>query len=229
MKKSESIKQLIVALIKARGFITGAVKDSKNPFFKSDYANLESVIDSTLPHLLENGIVVSQLSGILPTGQGYIETMIMHESGEWMCGEFPIDAPGNDPQKLGSATTYSRRYALAAAIGITQIDDDGEGAKGRGPQGGNQIKPDSYGQPPHTDRANIDRGYVIDFGKWNRRTLEQIYRELGEREIEDYVVYIESQAKKQNKPVMGSALKFIQEAEQFLRAMQSSNNDRRLG
>ena len=67
------------------------------------------------------------------------------------------------------------------------------------------------------------RGYVIDFGKWNAKTLEQVYRDRGPKEIEDYIAYLEGEARKKGAKPSGKVAFFIQEAEQFLGAMENSH------
>lgn len=65
-------------------------------------------------------------------GAGHIglETRLIHaESGQWISSMAVIPLPKNDPQGMGSAITYARRYSLCAMLGIVTEDDDGEGAK----------------------------------------------------------------------------------------------------
>jgi hypothetical protein len=130
MKKSDSIAALAAALSKAQAEIKGALKDTTNPFFKSEYANLQSVWESCREALTKNGLSVVQVP--LSTEQGpALETILMHSSGEWIGDVIQINPVKNDPQGVGSAITYYRRYALAAIVGVYQSDDDGEGAMGR--------------------------------------------------------------------------------------------------
>lgn len=127
MNKSESIKNLAVALIKAQLAMGSAKKDSANPFFKSKYADLAEVVSVVKEPLLKNGISFLQVV----TAEG-VETVLIHESGEFISGTTPVVvAKVNDPQALGSAITYARRYGLQAMLGIPAEDDDGEGAMAR--------------------------------------------------------------------------------------------------
>jgi hypothetical protein len=129
--KSESIKELSAALAKAQAEIKGAAKDSANPYFKSRYADLASVWDACREPLTKNGLAVSQW----PSAEGpkvTVETILSHESGEWISRELTITAKEDSPQAVGSALTYARRYALAAVAGVAPEDDDGEAAQGRG-------------------------------------------------------------------------------------------------
>ena len=127
MNKSETIGKLATSLVKAQNEVKHAIKDAKNPFFKSKYADLTTIIDTVKPALNKHGITVLQI--IVPEG---VETVLLHESGEFVSGITPIVvAKQNDPQALGSAVTYARRYGLQAMLSIGADDDDAEGAMGR--------------------------------------------------------------------------------------------------
>lgn len=132
MEKSESIKELATALAKAQAEIENAHKGSVNPHFRSKYADLAEVLNTVRPVYAKHGLAVSQWPSF-EGGTVTVETVITHASGEWMSGR--LSAPVNklDAQGVGSATTYCRRYALAAAAGIAQEDDDAESAVGRKP------------------------------------------------------------------------------------------------
>jgi ERF superfamily len=130
MNKSTDIGKLALALSKAQSEIKGAIKDSTNPFYKSNYADLESVIEAIKKPMVANELSFTQLTKFNDTGFLLIETMIMHSSGEYMSGEYPVICKDmNDPQKVGAAMTYARRFSLASAFGVPQIDNDGEDLK----------------------------------------------------------------------------------------------------
>lgn len=134
MNTSESIGKIAPALLKAQKAITFAVKDAKNPHFKSTYADLGSVIDACKPALNEAGIAFMQMPAPSETGTIALTTRLVHESGEWIESTATCPLPKNDPQGYGSANTYLRRYALAAAVGLYQDDDDGNAAsRGKSP------------------------------------------------------------------------------------------------
>jgi hypothetical protein len=124
MEQSESIKELAAALAKVQGELKPAPKDSENPFFKSSYADLATVTKTALPVLSKNGLSVSQVA----EGEGAITTQLMHTSGEWIRGTLTLKPVKADPQGIGSALTYARRYALAAICGLATEDDDGNAA-----------------------------------------------------------------------------------------------------
>ena len=130
MPQSDSIKELATALSKVQGELTYAKKDSANPFFKSRYADLESVWDACRSLLAKNGLSVIQMPGNYFEGRMWLVTRLCHNSGEWIEQEMSVPVTKADPQGAGSALTYMRRYALAAFVGIVQADDDGNTAVG---------------------------------------------------------------------------------------------------
>jgi len=132
MEYSESIKELATALSIVQGKLTFAKKDSKNPFFKSNYADLESVWEACRDLLAENGLAVMQFPGEYIDGQMSLRTILTHSSGEWISQEMSLPVSKPDAQGAGSAITYMRRYALAAVVGIVQADDDGNEASEKG-------------------------------------------------------------------------------------------------
>ena len=128
MQKSESIAGLAAALAKAQGAMKGAVKDSANPFFKSKYADLASVVEAIRAAFSANGLSYIQTVEPHPD-EVRVETTILHSSGEWIsCGYLSLPVSKADAQGFGSALTYARRYSLSAAVGVAPEDDDGNAA-----------------------------------------------------------------------------------------------------
>lgn len=158
-EQSEQINELAGALAKAQGKITGALKDSSNPFFKSRYADLASVWDACRGPLSDNGLAVVQLTESDDAGV-YVSTTLAHSSGQWMRSRLRLSPKDTTPQGMGSAITYGRRYALAAIVGVAQVDDDGNAASGR--QGVTTTDP--RGEPEHRifDAGERDK-YVSRF------------------------------------------------------------------
>ena len=135
MNKSESIKELATALAKAQGSIKGAIKDSSNPFFKSKYADLASVVEAIRSSFAANGLSYIQTVEPSQADEVRVETMILHTSGEWIsCGVLALPVSKVDAQGYGSALTYARRYSLSAAVGIAPEDDDGNAATAAKPK-----------------------------------------------------------------------------------------------
>ena len=140
MNKSESIAELAKALCKAQSEMGGAVKDAKNPFFKSSYADLTSVIKAIKEPFNNNGLSYIQFPVTSSGGNGVgVKTVLMHTSGQYIESEFYLPLVKADPQAGGSAITYARRYALQALAGIPTADDDAEAAMFRNEPNVNQV------------------------------------------------------------------------------------------
>ena len=128
--KSDKIDQLATALAKAQGEMDGATSSSTNPFFKSNYADLHTVISSAVPHLSKYGLSVSQGNEIIP-GAVCVTTTLLHQSGQWLRSKIKLPMDKVNAQGVGAATTYGRRYGLAAMVGIAQKDDDANSISGK--------------------------------------------------------------------------------------------------
>lgn len=125
------IGELAAALAIAQGNIDNVKKDRVNPHFKSNYATLGSVWDTIRDELSKNGLSVIQLPCPSKDGHVGLRTILLHKSGQFIeetC-HMPLKNASN-PQDVGSALTYARRYALMALVGIAPEDDDGNAAKG---------------------------------------------------------------------------------------------------
>lgn len=131
--QSTSIKELSASLLKAQKKMGSASKDKANPFYKSKYADLSSVLEVCKDPLNENGISI--LQPVLSDAVGdYVLTTLLHESGEFISSKQRIVVKeANNPQAQGSAITYARRYGLQALLSIPAEDDDGEKAMVRTP------------------------------------------------------------------------------------------------
>ena len=135
MNKSDSIKELAAAMAKAQGQIKGAIKDSANPFFKSKYADLSSVVEAIREAFTSNGLSYVQRVEPSERDEVRVATVILHASGEWLdCGFLALPVSKHDAQGFGSALTYARRYSLSAAAGVAPEDDDGNAATKAAPK-----------------------------------------------------------------------------------------------
>ena len=106
MNKSEQVDKLAAALCKAQAEMGGAVKDAKNPFFKSSYADLTSVIKAIKEPFANNGLSYSQFPVTSEGGGGIgVVTILLHSSGQWIESEFYLPLAKKDPQAGGSAVT----------------------------------------------------------------------------------------------------------------------------
>jgi hypothetical protein len=131
--QSDNIAELAAALAKAQTEIGSVHKDAANPYFKSSYATLATVWEAVRPTLSKNGLSVVQMPGSDERGY-YVQTQLMHGSGQWIRSTTYMKPAKEDPQGIGSLISYARRYALQAMVMACPDDDDGEAAMGR-PQG----------------------------------------------------------------------------------------------
>lgn len=139
MKTSESITELATALAKAQGEMGPLIKDANNPHFRSQYATLAGVTAAVVGPFSKHGISFIQSGELKPGPSGEddlfgVTTMLMHSSGQWLETFTPVYPAKYDPQGIGSAITYGRRYSLMAVAGLAPEDDDGEAAMGRPPK-----------------------------------------------------------------------------------------------
>ena len=149
MNQSEQINELSKALCTAQSQMTFAKKDSKNPFFKSSYADLSSVWEACREPLTKNGLAVIQtFDSNHDENTVIVVTTLTHSSGQWINSRLKLPLVKKDPQGLGSAITYGRRYSLAAIVGVIADEDDDGNAATHGkaqsgtpaPKKGNQAK-----------------------------------------------------------------------------------------
>lgn len=121
MNKSEQINELAAALATVQGQLAAVPMNCDNPFFKSKYADLQALWDAIREPMSKAGLSVVQLG----EGEG-LTTILAHKSGQWIAGTMKVTPVKADPQAYGSALTYSRRYGLAAILGLVgDSDDDG--------------------------------------------------------------------------------------------------------
>lgn len=135
MEHSESIIKLSEALCKAQKNFKTALKKKINPYFHSKYADYSEILRCIKEPLNNEGITILQ-----PIKDDIVETILLHESGEYILSQTRIYNLSNKPQDYGSAITYARRYALSAILSIdSDEDDDGNIANGNNQT--NQNKP----------------------------------------------------------------------------------------
>jgi len=103
-------------------------KGSKNPFFKRAYLDLTDLLEAVEPLLHEEGLILLQ-----PIENNCVCSQIWDakESKLLVSSSMFIPEQITDPQKLGSAITYFRRYTLKSVLSIAEVDDDGNKASQR--------------------------------------------------------------------------------------------------
>lgn len=128
MDKSQTINHIAAGLAKFHAAVGKIKKSADNPFFKSKYAPLPDILEAIAEPLQTAGLTFAQF----PDGDS-LTTVLMHvESGEWMQASYAMHPVKSDPQSVGSAITYARRYALAAILGLN-VDEDDDGNKASQP------------------------------------------------------------------------------------------------
>jgi len=130
--ESNELNELFSALAKAQEEMSIASHNSTNPFFKSKYSDLASVVKASRPCLAKNGLSVIQLMQF-QDGNTFLATRLCHASGQWIASKMPIKPIKSDIQSIGSYITYLRRYTYAAIVGVvaSEDDDDAESAMNR--------------------------------------------------------------------------------------------------
>ena len=198
--QSDQINELATALAKAQGEMNPAIKDSKNPFFKSNYADLASVWNACREVLSKNGLAVIQGMD-MKDGQSVLITTLAHSSGQWTRSLLPILNEKGNAQGLGSAITYMRRYALSAIAGVTcDEDDDGNEActvarsgNHAAKSGNDNVTADqaeeieymlSQCEPSYV--SNVEDYYAKNFGvnTWNtlpRNQFDKLYSNISKK------------------------------------------------
>lgn len=176
--QSEQINELAAALAKAQGEFTPAIKDSANPFYKSKYANLCSINKACQEPLSKNGLSITQSTVKDASNQWVLITKLLHSSGQWLASTTPIITSKPDIQAFGSATSYARRYALSAIVGVvTDEDDDGEAAMDR--KEPVNVKPVYINQGQITYLTNM-------INRLEERDQEEVWKRLGDQGITEY-------------------------------------------
>lgn len=186
--RSPSIAALVAALAKAQlGFET-VKKETDNPFFRSRYADLATIIGATQKALAENGIVIIQSPRVdVARQQAAITGLMAHSSGEWIESELVLPAvmlgkdgkPKFDAQACGSAQTYARRYQYQALVGVAaEQDDDANTAAGLPREGTKEAQKEVAERKIREDRAKAGHAYratgpapSITLGPWKQGTL----------------------------------------------------------
>lgn len=129
MERSDKITELAKALHKFHSLVGKIKKDAKNPFFKSNYASLSHILEEVSGPLQGSGLIITQW----PNGTALTTILIHAESGEFMQSDYEMPvAKANDPQALGSAISYARRYAVSSILSLNIDDDDANSASGKG-------------------------------------------------------------------------------------------------
>lgn len=127
MNTEHATPALFAALAKAQAEIENAAKNAANPHFRSRYADLAEVLNTVRPVFAKHGLSIVQSTGF-DGSLVSVTTLVGHAEGGFITSTASCVPAKTDAQGIGSATTYLRRYSLAAMAGVAQEDDDGNAA-----------------------------------------------------------------------------------------------------
>ncbi len=185
MLKSESIAALAKAIALSQLHVENALKSSTNPHFKSKYADLAEILNTVRPVFSANSIAIVQ-TPTFESGVASVETMLCHESGEFISSVCSSPVSKQDAQGIGSAITYLRRYSLAAMCGIAQEDDDGQNAVAQPQQ--RQAQPERKLSSTEREMGVKDMRAAVD-----ENALKQVWadyhamaKNIGDRESVEF-------------------------------------------
>lgn len=130
--QSENLDKLFKGMNTFRSQLKQPVKDAKNPFFKSNYVTLEGVQNAIDAAIKGTGLAYTQIVKNDDNGNVGVETIITHESGQYLTtGVLALRPEKATPQGYGSTITYAKRYQLSSAFGVSSdVDDDGNVGSG---------------------------------------------------------------------------------------------------
>jgi len=183
------MKLIAKALLDAQKEMGIAKKDSKNPFFKSSYADLNSIREACMPALNNHGIVVLQPTAYID-GKNFIKTILLHDSGESVESLTEIIySKQNDAQSQGSGITYARRYGLQSLVNVGAEDDDGNKAS--------QPQKQEKKEAPKQEKKYLNESspefqeavkYLKDNGSIEKIKMKYYVSETVERALQDAVL-----------------------------------------
>lgn len=171
---------LLTALREARKEIEPIEKGKENPFFGNRYVDLDAIKAEVDPVLDKHGMYITQWPSMTPTGEPALTTMLVHESGSLMYSNAALSLSKKDPQALGSALTYMRRYSYTGILGIKGIDPDDDGNvasqsdKAVTPKGG---KADTSNASAEVKRLRTELENTARTKGWSRAKLTKWYHD----------------------------------------------------
>ena len=186
-----AIDKIALALSKAQKAIKPAIKDSQNPFFKSSYADLTSIWDAIREPFAENELSVVQSPTLLEDGRLVLISLLMHSSGQYIRSVYPIKPVKDDPQGVGSALTYARRYSLQSLAGVcAEEDDDGNAASRASQQQTKPMQKPQYSKPgPLASTAVSTKPPGNKSEETSGPPYPENWKELRKGKVPEYDVY----------------------------------------
>lgn len=175
---SETRAELAKAMVAAQQSLGLVAKSSTNPHFKSKYADLATVLDAVLPALNGAGISLLQAPGGDIDGNVTLTTTLLHESGEWMESTLTMRPTKSDPQGVGSAITYARRYAALSVAGAAPEDDDGNAASQRDSKAASRRTFERLEADARDAAANYGETGLETWYRANKQTIASMHQDF---------------------------------------------------
>lgn len=197
--QSESIKAIAPALLAAQSDMENPVKNKVNQHFKNTYADLATVLNVVRPALNEQKILLMQFPSV-DGNTVSVETRFIHESGEYISNIVSGPCPKPDPQGIGIAITYYRRYGLTALIGLAQEDEDGNIPQAQTQAPGYNSPAKNKPRAPETKKPEITEAVqaekpVIELGKIAQAVINRIKKQT---DLKGFLLLFEELAGYQN-------------------------------
>lgn len=175
MKTSEETKNIFKALSEFKKDFKQPLKDADNPFFKSKYVPLESIVQAIDNEAPKHGLGYFQEATTNEHSEVGVKTTVIHSSGEYIESDILYVKPDkNTPQGIGSAITYAKRYGLSAMFGVaSDVDDDGNEASGNNAKKASksQLKQMEDLRKEYTTKANLDYDAKKKLDDWVDKTM----------------------------------------------------------
>jgi hypothetical protein len=184
VKWSETRAELAKAMVAAQQSLGLVAKSAVNPHFKSRYADLATVLDAILPALNGAGISLLQAPGGDGDGNVTLTTTLLHESGEWMESTLTMRPTKSDPQGVGSAITYARRYAALAVAGAAPEDDDGNSASQRDNKAASRKTYERLEKDAREAATNYGETGLETWYRANRQAIASMHEDFEQSFIE---------------------------------------------
>lgn len=174
--QSENLDKLFKGMNAFRSQLKQPIKDAKNPFFKSNYVTLEGVQNAIDAGIKGTGLAYTQIVKNDDNGNVGVETIITHESGQYLTtGVLALRPEKATPQGYGSTITYAKRYQLASAFGVSSdIDDDGNAGSFKTQAKGNYQQNNykqNYQQPRQQEHANPE---ILEYNNLFNKALKAL-------------------------------------------------------
>lgn len=174
--QSENLDKLFKGMNAFRSQLKQPVKDAKNPFFKSNYVTLEGVQNAIDAGIKGTGLAYTQIVKNDDNGNVGVETIITHESGQYLTtGVLALRPEKATPQGYGSTITYAKRYQLASAFGVSSdVDDDGNAGSFKTQAKGNYQQNNykqNYQQPRQQEHANPE---ILEYNNLFNKALKAL-------------------------------------------------------